>query len=72
MGDLPRFDGLPQRSMLACSWGLWGDGDVLGTLNLITPERTLAAAAEVRRGIVFPLDLSLTEPEPPLFGLAPG
>jgi kynurenine formamidase len=71
MGDLPRFDELPQRSMLACSWGLWGDDDVLGTLNLITPERTLAAASEVRRGALFPLDLSLTEPEPPLFGRRP-
>src|SRR5690606_24172368 len=25
------------------NWGRWGDGDQLGTLNLLTPERVLAA-----------------------------
>jgi kynurenine formamidase len=68
MRDLPGFADLPQRSALACAWGVWGDDDRLGTLNLITPARTVAAAAEVRRGAVFPLDMSLAEPDPPLFG----
>jgi kynurenine formamidase len=71
MGELPGFDELPKRSALACAWGLWGPGDVLGMLNLITPERTVAASAEVRRGAVVPLDLSRTEPDPPLFGRRP-
>ncbi len=32
------------------NWGRWGDDDQLGTLNLITPEVTTAAAATVRSG----------------------
>jgi kynurenine formamidase len=32
------------------NWGRWGDDDQLGTLNLITPEVTAAAAATVRTG----------------------
>jgi hypothetical protein len=41
---------------------VWGDDDDLGTLNLLTDARTLAAAAEVRRGAVFPLGLPLDQP----------
>jgi kynurenine formamidase len=32
------------------NWGRWGDDDHLGTLNHITPQRTVAAAALVRTG----------------------
>ncbi|WP_197284846.1 cyclase family protein [Sciscionella sediminilitoris] len=32
------------------NWGRWGDGDELGTLNLITDEVRTMAAAEVRTG----------------------
>jgi kynurenine formamidase len=32
------------------NWGRWGEDDKLGTLNLITPEITKAAAAAVRTG----------------------
>lgn len=32
------------------NWGRWGEDDKLGTLNLITPDVTKAAAAVVRRG----------------------
>ena len=32
------------------NWGRWGAEDQLGTLNLITPEVTAAAAATVRSG----------------------
>mgnify|MGYP001343561691 CR=1 FL=1 len=68
MPELPRFADLPVRSALACAWGLWGDDDLLGTLNLITPERTATAAGEIQRGAVFPLDMNMSEPEPALFG----
>ena len=37
------------------NWGRWGADDELGTMNLITPEKTLAAAALVRRGITVSL-----------------
>lgn len=32
------------------NWGRWGSDDQLGTLNLITPARRAAAAADVRSG----------------------
>ena len=35
-----------------CSnWGRWGPDDQLGTLNLVTPEKRLQAAALVREGV---------------------
>jgi kynurenine formamidase len=56
--DLPVKEGAPPGS----SWGIWGDDDQLGTLNLLTEERTRRAAQEVRRGAVFPLNLPLEIP----------
>lgn len=50
------------------SWGVWGDDDVLGCLNLLTPEGAAAAAAGVRHGKVFNLNLELELPDPPLYG----
>ena len=32
------------------NWGRWGDDDQLGTLNLLLPEHTVAAASLVRTG----------------------
>jgi kynurenine formamidase len=41
-----------------CSnWGKWGPDDERGTLNYITPEVIVRAAALVRRGVVFSLAL---------------
>ena len=37
------------------NWGRWGPEDELGTLNLITPEKRLAAAALVQDGITVSL-----------------
>ncbi|HEY4278691.1 MAG TPA: cyclase family protein [Conexibacter sp.] len=48
------------------NWGRWGADDVLGTLNLITPEKRVAAAGEVRDGhaISCAWDLDVhTQPE---------
>jgi len=39
------------------NWGRWGDDDEIGTLNLVTPERLVAAAALVRQGKVFDLGI---------------
>ena len=33
------------------NWGRWGDGDEMGTLNTITPEKRVAAAGLVTEGI---------------------
>jgi kynurenine formamidase len=47
------------------NWGRWGQEDQLGTLNFITGETRLAAAALIRTGRVVPLgrELSTTTPE---------
>jgi kynurenine formamidase len=37
-------------------WGVFGEGDELGAVNFLTPDRVRAAAAAVRRGAVFSLD----------------
>ena len=66
MPDLPAYDDLPDGS----SWGIWGDHDVLGCLNLLTPERVVRAASLVRTGRVFALNLDMKLLSPPLFGRA--
>src|SRR5437660_8210811 len=72
MPALPRYADLPAKAGAppGSSWGLWGDDDVLGTLNLLTPERTAAAAQLITRGAVFPLNLEMELPGPPLFNRA--
>ncbi|MBP6902725.1 MAG: cyclase family protein [Burkholderiaceae bacterium] len=44
------------------TWGDFGADDQLGRLNLLTPERRRAAAAEVREGLAFCLSLPLDYP----------
>lgn len=44
------------------NWGDFGPDDQIGRLNLITPDRRRAAAAEVREGIAFCLSLPLDCP----------
>jgi hypothetical protein len=53
--ELPVVEGAPPGS----AWHLWGPDDQLGTLNLLTDERTLRAVQSVRRGSVFPLNVPL-------------
>ncbi len=62
-GELPAAAGAPAGS----SWDLWDDGNLAGTLNLLTPERVRRASACIRTGRVFPLDHDLTVPDPPVF-----
>jgi kynurenine formamidase len=63
-GELPAiFDAVS-------NWGRWGADDERGTANLITPEVTTRAAAEIREGVAFgfgSIDLSgsLASAEPP-------
>ena len=67
---LPDYDDLPVRSGLRCAWNVWAPdgGDRFGCLNLLTPERAVAATRLVERGAVFPLNWSMALPDPPLFG----
>ncbi len=53
------------------SWHLFGKDDQLGTLNFLTPETAVAAAALVRRGTVFNLDYPLNTFVPSLAGTRP-
>ncbi len=54
------------------NWGRWGDDDQAGALNLITPERRLAALASVRHGVPvscsreLPVEPSVENPRPAL------
>lgn len=68
---LPTYDELPVKegAPAGSSWGLWGDDDRFGCLNLLTPERAAKAAQTlVRKGVTFALNLEYELPDPPLFG----
>ena len=69
---LPHFDQLPVNSNHPphSAWGVFGDNDQIGTLNLLTPERVAAAARLVEHGQVFALNWELEQPNPPLFNRA--
>jgi hypothetical protein len=66
---LPTFDELPIHPSYPprSAWGIFGDDDQIGTLNLLTPERVAAAARLVQHGQVFALNWELELPHPPLF-----
>ncbi|KAI8971545.1 hypothetical protein BDF20DRAFT_885059 [Mycotypha africana] len=67
---LPTYDQLPidPKYPPHTAWGLWGEDDNYGTLNLLTEERVQKAAQCIRRGAVFPLNWKLESPKPALFG----
>lgn len=54
----PTFESLPLRSddPKASAWGLWGDHDELGTLNLLTSQVVKNAAELVQTGETVPLE----------------
>ena len=70
MPSLPSYRDLPKVNDLPASWGLLGSGgpDYFGCLNLLTPDKLVAAARLVTSGSVFALNWSADLPDPPLFG----
>ena len=64
--DLPVKEGAPADS----AWGVFGEGDELGCLNLLTPEGIVEAAGLVKSGKVFRLDAKVGAMRPPMFGRA--
>ena len=67
MTELPDYADLPPAPRGGRSaWGLFGAGDNLGLVNLMTPERVAAAARLVRRGQIFCLDMPLGSISPAL------
>ena len=67
--NIPSYDQLPVRAgaPAGAAWGVFGDDDEVGTINLLTPERVVAATSSIRTGKVFALNLSINIPDPPLF-----
>jgi hypothetical protein len=57
----------PVQHGLHCAWDVWGQGDQLGTINLLTPEVVAAAAKEVKDGLSVSLNLPLQLPSKPSF-----
>src|SRR6266404_2459882 len=53
---------------VGAAWSVYGKGDQLGTINLLTPERTAAAVQLAKKGALFPLNWRLELPDPALFG----
>ncbi len=62
--DLPSYNELPvfEKTGERHAWGVFGAGDQLGTINLLTPERVVAASKLVRTGRVINLSLPLNFP----------
>jgi len=50
------------------AWGLYGNDDELGTLNLLTPQVVAAAAKEIKTGMRIGLDLPLNYLDNPSHG----
>ena len=57
---LARKDGRPPGT----AWGVFGDDDELGTVNLLDAARVLAGVREVRRGDVHSLNWRIDQPSP--------
>ncbi|MBB2893843.1 cyclase family protein [Flexivirga oryzae] len=65
--DLPRLEDIGSNH----SWGVFGDDDNFGALNLLTPARVRDAMTNVQTGERISLSLALNEPDPPLFRRQP-
>ena len=68
----PSFDDLPLRKdgPHGNAWGLFGPDDECGMLNLLTPERTTAAAREIVDGVRVSTDWPIDRMSQPCFGRA--
>ncbi|KAL5528940.1 hypothetical protein ACEPAG_4914 [Sanghuangporus baumii] len=70
--SLPDFDELPRfHEFAGCAWDLWGAGDELGTINLLTEDVVCEAAKEVKTGQSVCLNWPLNFPEKPLSSRRP-
>ena len=53
------------------NWGRWGDDDQMGAMNMVTPEKRLAAAAAISRVGRFPSVGNSPKPRRPTIPLQP-
>ena len=51
MASLPTEGQVKEYRRSLSTWGRWGADDELGTINLITPAKRVAAAGLVREGV---------------------
>jgi kynurenine formamidase len=67
--NIPSYSELPIRAgaPAGSAWGVFGDQDEVGTINLLTPARVRAAKDSIKSGKVFALNLPIDVPNPPLF-----
>jgi hypothetical protein len=65
----PPFSSLPldPNGPHGNAWGLWGNADQLGMLNLLTPSNTTLAAKEIFHGTRISVDWPLNKMSPPCF-----
>lgn len=68
MGTLPTEEEVLSYFDSLSNWGRWGDDDELGTLNLITNEKRVQAAALVRDGVTVSLARILDPDNPDSLG----
>jgi kynurenine formamidase len=70
MTALPSYAELPIDASRppGSAWGVFGDDDEAGTINLLTPERVLRGISLVKDGAVFSLNWELDRPDPPILG----
>jgi hypothetical protein len=64
-GSLPSFAELQARTdggPPGTAWGVFGDADQIGTLNMLGPAAVLAGAKEIRRGEVHSLNWRVDRP----------
>lgn len=73
MDNLPDYDQLPisPDKPPRSAWGVWGDDDQVGAINLLTNDKVIAGLACARRGAVFSLNWDLELPDPPFYGRGP-
>ena len=60
----PNIETVRELSQRHGNWGRWGPDDERGTLNLVTPEMVVSAAALVRRGKTISMALPYDENGP--------
>lgn len=65
--NIPQYDDLPAAPDGGRSgWGLFGEQDSVGLLNLVTPASIVDAARLIKKGSVFPLDAPVNAFSPPI------
>ena len=66
--DVPKYADLPVAALGGRSaWGLWGQRDSIGRLNLQGAQGVLRGSRLVRRGAIFPLNAPVDVIDPPFY-----